>query len=164
MSDRQAAWIMKLTHEEFYALAEERGVSTPSDEAIEVHKAEIDGHVGPVVMQQEREQLRRQLSRFLDDACEVANQIARSKAFAVPAEAKRSSKIRPGHRLRALLGAIGACATHFIKNCDSAQGAALRVSLMLNSSWFPPHTFGSALRSEISGRQHDAWRGHASVG
>jgi len=83
LSVGQAAWIMKLTHDEFYALAKERGVSAPSDKAIAAHNAEIEAHVGPVVAQQEREHLCKQLSRLQGDVRDVAEQIARSKAFAV---------------------------------------------------------------------------------
>ncbi len=62
----QAAWIMKMTHEEFIALAKERGVSPPSEELVASKYAELDARMKPLA----RTGVRRQARELVSEAFE----------------------------------------------------------------------------------------------
>ncbi|MGO6966587.1 hypothetical protein [Rhizobium leguminosarum] len=80
LSVGQAAWITKLMHKGFFALAQERGVTAPSFTAVAQTEAELEARVVPIVRQGERER-RRKLTGLLDEARELAEGISRSMAF-----------------------------------------------------------------------------------
>ncbi|MGR9247050.1 hypothetical protein [Rhizobium leguminosarum] len=98
LSAGQAAWIMKLTHEGFFALAQKKGVTAPSP-AVAQTEAELEARVVPIVRQRERERLRK-LTGLLDEARELAEGISRSTAFE-PAGQTRTWLIIKGRRLSA---------------------------------------------------------------
>ncbi|WSH19100.1 hypothetical protein U8Q07_15175 [Rhizobium ruizarguesonis] len=65
-----AAWIMKMTHEQFFALAKERGASPPSEKLLASKYVDLDARMQPLarkgVLRQARELVNGLRSRRAD--------------------------------------------------------------------------------------------------